>query len=130
MAGVLYLVYNWLHMKNIHDVADKEGFDPTTRMAFIKFVSSLNERTRRYIEACYMDQELASIYKAMREENRLGGKSKNQRAVIRFPNRIIYQFLDDVFTPIYGPEWLTDLKILKKVVMSEDLIKPWVIGKI
>lgn len=96
-------------------------------------VDKIDERTKQYLLRCYSDPELLGIYQAMREQDKIDrkmSKSKLQRKIISFPNQIVYRFLDDLFTPKYGHDWLEDTKKLKKIMINEDLIKPWIVSKI
>ena len=119
-------------MKNIHGVADQLGADQESRIALLRVVSKLNKTHRTHLIQCYTDQEIIDIYNGMRQEAKLSpnSKSKVHRLIVKFPSQIVYTFLDSLFAPQYGEDWLTDKKILKKVIFNEDLIKPWVIGKI
>lgn len=119
--------------KNINDVAEQMKADPLTRASLQIMVDKLDERAKKYLLYCYSDPELLGIYEAMRQQaaidNRLS-KTPAQRKIISFPNQIIFKFLDDLFSPRYGKNWLMDQNTLLKICRREELIKPWIVGKI
>jgi len=119
-------------MKNIHGVADQIGADQQSRMALLKVVSKLNHTHRVHLIQCYTDPEIIDIYNGMRQELKLSpnSKSKAHRLIVKFPSQIVYTFLNSLFSPQYGDDWLTNKRVLKKVVSNEELIKPWVVGTI
>lgn len=119
-------------MKNIHGVADQIGADQQSRMALLKVVSKLNHTHRAHLIQCYTDPEIIDIYNGMRQELKLSpsSKSKVHRLIVKFPSQIVYTFLNSLFVPQYGEDWLTNKRVLKKVIFNEELIKPWVVGTI
>ena len=118
-------------MQNISDAVDKIAGSELVKKAFMKVAWKLNYEWRVYIEKIYNDQELTSLYRAMRESESLDSKleKRDRRPLIKFPDMIIYKFLDDIFTKKYGKGWLRDKQTLRKIIKQEDLIKPWVIVK-
>jgi hypothetical protein len=118
------------NMKNIQNISDQNNLSHVENKALLKMVASLNERTKKHILACYTDSELHAIYNGMRQEASLNKntKSKVHRRIIKFPNMIIFTFLNDLFAPKYGEDWLTNKATLRKVIVREDLIKPWIVG--
>jgi hypothetical protein len=120
------------NMKNIQNISDQLNLDDPWRKAFVKYVSSLNEETKQTLLYCYTDSALHDIYEGLRNEAKINknSKSKVHRRIIKFPNMIVYTFLNDLFIPIYGEDWLTDKKTLRKVILREELIKPWIVGEL
>lgn len=99
------------------------------KKVFTALTMGMDKYTRDFIQAVYDSKEIRSHYDALRAAASLDKSSKNHRELLKIPNGVILQFLDDLFTPTYGSEWLTDRKILHKVMRREDLIKPWIINK-
>jgi hypothetical protein len=98
------------------------------RRVFKRLMDRYDTGTQLFIEGCYDNQEIQSDYRAMRATASLNQKSNLHREILRFPNQIVYQFLDTLFKDKYGDKWLTDKTVLAKVIRDEELIKPWVIN--
>lgn len=103
------------------------------REALDKIAIDYSEKYRRIILDTYTNLELRSMYNAIRESNDLNAKVKSgspMRQILKIPNAYVLHFLNDVFTPEYGENWLKDKKTLWKIIKNEDLIKPWLTVKL
>lgn len=99
------------------------------RTIFEKLTLNLDKKTRNLIESCYASQELQSIYNGLRAEAELNTSKSSKKPMFLFPNAYVYQFLNDLFTPYYGEDWLTDKNKVMKLVKTEPLLAPWFVGK-
>lgn len=118
-------------MSKLDELAEKIATEERTKKAIKILTANKDDWTRNYILGIYEDQKLQDVYNSIRTAVQLGKSSKDtRRLVVKYPNMIIYRFLDDVFSPKYGPEWATDKDILRKIIINEDLIRPWVVGSV
>lgn len=92
---------------------------------FDSIVGHYSDKYQKIVLATYESPEVRSLYTALRTEDQIS-KKKTHRQLIKFPNAYVLHFLDDQFSPKYGPEWLSDKKTLIRVMKNEDLIKPWI----
>ena len=114
--------------KNIEEVAEQIKADNHVRASLAILSSRLIDRYQKILEFTYFDPELRDIYEALRNasEFKFMGDAKTIRSIVKFPNEYVYQFLNDIFSKQYGPEWLTDKQTFLKICKTEDLIKPWI----
>lgn len=118
-------------MSRLDELAERVANEERTKKAIKILTTKYDEKTRRYLMSVYEDQSLHDTYNAIRQAVELNKSVKDsRRLVVKYPNMIVYKFLDDVFSPKYGSEWATDKDILKKVLQKEDLIQPWKIGNL
>lgn len=100
------------------------GGDLGLQKSLIKYADELEEWYRDEIWKTYYDPELQSEYRALRAFNSLNKKGmtekKTMREIVRIPAGAVYQFLKDLFEPIYGPKWIRNKKVL-----NHELVKPW-----
>lgn len=100
------------------------GGDLELQKSLIKYADDLEEWYRDEIWQTYMDQELASEYRSLRAFSSLHNKgmtqNKSMREIVRIPAGAVYQFLKDIFEPLYGPKWMREKKALR-----HELVRPW-----
>lgn len=96
--------------------------DLKLQMTLSVLADRYNEAIRSLIYKTYQDDELHSIYKAIRNSGiyQKGGKSKVYRNVIEFPNGYVFDFCDTVMTEMYGEDWLNNPAALR-----HELVRPW-----
>lgn len=101
-----------------HDVFS----DRKLSMTLEAMADRYNEAARKFIYKTYTDPKINSIYRGYRASGEFapGGKSKVHRESIRFPNSIVFDFVDKVMKSLYGDDWLQNNKAL-----NHDLVKPW-----
>lgn len=102
--------------------------DLKLRLKLVEMSDRYSDRIRILIYRTYQDDELAMIYRSIRNSGIYdkGSKSKAQRKIIEFPNGYVDDFVSTVMTEKYGPDWLSNRKAL-----HEDLVRPWwVVSKI
>lgn len=92
------------------------------KMTLAAIADKYDEKTRDFIKRCYEDSELAVLYAQLRHsnDNHTGKGEARRREVIRFPNMVIYDFIDTVMSDLYGEEWMQDNKAMK-----HELLLPW-----
>ena len=126
---------------NILDAGKKAGFALEAQLALVRVAQRLDEATRTYLTAVYSDPQILHLYDEYRMQNEQRFRASASKRLfekpvssftpsLKFPSNTVYRFLDDIFTPVYGPEWLTDTPTLRKVIKNEPLIKPWVLLEI
>lgn len=97
--------------------------DEALQKAFIALADKIDEERRQEIWDLYNDESLHEAYKTWRNYNAINdngmSKDRTQREVIRLHPKI-YQFLQDIFYPHYGPKWLQNKKVLR-----HELCRPW-----
>jgi hypothetical protein len=81
-----------------------------------------SEAVRNLIYATYNDNELARIYRGMRNAAvfQKGGRSKVHRKIVEFPNPYVADFVDTVMSSLYGPDWMQNKRHFR-----HELIRPW-----
>lgn len=113
-------------MGNLDELAENTARDERTRKAIKILASKYDEKYKEYLLWVYSDPKLRSLYNSMRMAYEVDKNLKDtKRLVVKYPNMIVYKFLDDVFKPKYGDNWATDKEVLAKVLKKEDLIQPW-----
>jgi hypothetical protein len=87
-----------------------------------------SEAVRNLIYATYNDNELASIYRGIRNAAvfQKGGRSKVHRKIVEFPNPYVADFVDTVMTSLHGPGWMQD----KRNFRHELIRQWWVVDKL
>ncbi|RMD73094.1 MAG: hypothetical protein D6822_00160 [Cyanobacteria bacterium J149] len=117
---------------DIDAVAASVKYDDLVLKALLKIGKKYDIAYKNYLLKVYGDRELHSLYNAMREQAKLEdklSKPKDKWLVVKFPSQTVFKFLDDLFRPKYGDNWLHDKKTFVKVCKKEELIKPWLIRK-
>lgn len=109
---------------NILEMTDRAKGDFQVARSLQILTATLDEQAREVLMYVYHDPEIRSIYDAYRASSQL--KTSQHRQIIKFPNGIVYKFLDDLFKPKYGSDWLTNKITLFKVLRREELIMPWI----
>lgn len=96
--------------------------DTKLRMTLAAIADKWDEATRQYLWKCYNDPKLMILYAQIRDSgvNVQGVGEARRREVIKFPNRIVYDFVDTVLTNLYGPDWMQNNKALQ-----HELVRPW-----
>lgn len=114
---------------DIDAIAHSVKYDDLVLKAIIKLGRKYDIGYKEYLLKVYGDRELHSLYNAMRAQAELDDKikKKDKWLIVKFPSQTVYKFLDDLFAPKYGENWLSDRDTLIKVIKKEELIKPWVI---
>lgn len=105
--------------------------DEQVARALMRLGDNIDEGYRRYIHQVYTDTEIHNIYEGLRAQyqyDRKYGPKTDTRPLVRLPSPLVWRFLNEQFAPAYGENWLTDKTILAKVVKTEPLMKPWIIG--
>ena len=111
-------------------IADSVKYDKLVLEAIKKIGNKYANWTRDYLLNVYSDPQLHSLYRRMRDTNKLDdklSKPKVHRLKAKFPSMIVLKFLDDLFAPKYGDDWLEDKDKFNKVCKKEELIKPWLV---
>lgn len=119
-------------VKAVDELLESASRDVKLQNALKNITVKYDEKIKKELTYIYADMELRSIFNALREEAKIEdrlSKSKDRKLCIKIPNNTVYRFLNDVFSPSYGSNWLSDKTILNKVIRKEELIKPWVIRK-
>jgi len=133
MEGVFYwyrlIRYNVV-MSFIDELAESTAKEIRVKKALTILAHKYDESTKVYLTTIYSDPSIQDSYNALREAAKYHKISDPRRLVVKYPNMIVYKFLDDVFAPKYGPDWATDKTILAKVLNREDLIQPWKIANL
>lgn len=97
--------------------------DEALQKALISLADGMDEEIRTEVWNLYHDDKLHEAYRSWRKFNSLNKNGMTdkgyQREVIRLHPRI-YQFLQDIFEPHYGPKWLQNKKVLR-----HELVRPW-----
>ncbi len=100
------------------------GRDIELQKTLIKYADELEEWYRTEVWNTYNDQQLQNEYKALRTFNSINNSSKTDKntmkEIVRIPAGAVYQFLNDIFDPIYGPKWMREKKVL-----YHELVRPW-----
>lgn len=104
--------------------------DTQLQKTLIEYADGLEDWYRNAIWNTYFDPEVLADIKEARVANSLTDngmtKGKTMREIVRIPSGPVYQFLKDLFEPIYGPKWLSEKKVLR-----HELVRPfWVVDKI
>lgn len=96
--------------------------DLKLQMTLSALANKFNERVRMIIYKTYQDDQVASIYRQIRNSGiyQHGSASKVHRKIIEFPNQYVYDFVDTVMSSMYGDEWMSNDTALK-----HDLVRPW-----
>lgn len=98
--------------------------DAVLRGYLISFSDKLSEDIRNEIVAVYEDPELASAFRAWRNFNDIHNNGftdkKTMREIVRIPAGYVYEFLNDMFEPQYGKNWMQNKKCLR-----HELVRPW-----
>lgn len=115
-------------MSFIDELAESTAKEIRVKKALKILAHKYDESTKVFLTAIYSDQSIQDSYNALREAAKYHKISDPRRLVVKYPNMIVYKFLDDVFSPKYGPDWATDKTILAKVLNREDLIQAWKIS--
>lgn len=118
---------------NIDSIAESISNDNKVRIAIQTIAGGLDDQRKNFLIKCYSSPTLARIYATMRNKNSIDGhlgKSKDRRHVAKFPNLIVYNFLNDYLSPKYGEDWITNNSKFAKVARNEELVRPWIIDKI
>lgn len=96
--------------------------DLRLRLSLASLADRYSEAIREFVYRCYQDDELHSLYRAIRASGDFqhGGKSKIHRKVVEFPNGYVYDFVDTVLRQLYGKDWIKDPRALR-----HELVRPW-----
>ena len=111
--------------ESLEVIAEQLKATNDVKKALDTLLISSSKKYKDMIIATYASPEIRSLYNALRTESQISGK-KTHRRILQIPNAYVMHFLNEMFAPEYGENWLTDKQILLKVCRNEDLIKPWI----
>ncbi|RMD68418.1 MAG: hypothetical protein D6822_06995 [Cyanobacteria bacterium J149] len=98
--------------------------DIKLQKTLISYADHIDEMQRQIVWDTYNDPVLKSEYRSLRAYNSLAKngmtKEKTMREIVRIPAGPVYQFLHNIFAPLYGPKWMRNKKVL-----HHELVKPW-----
>lgn len=96
--------------------------DLKLQMTLSALADRFNQKVRMIIYKTYQDDQVASIYRQIRNSGiyQHGSASKVHRKIIEFPNQYVYDFVDTVMSTMYGDEWMENDRALK-----HELVRPW-----
>lgn len=118
---------------SINEVFDQISTAQDVRKSLDNIASTYSKRYKDIVMHTYTSDEIRSLYNAMRETNEINDKVNARstiKQILKIPNAYVLHFLNDMFAPKYGDDWLKDQKTLWKVIKKEDLIKPWLTIKL